>query len=187
MAKVKLNPVMEKMSGRIGDLVFRRYEGEVVVARKADTSGRIPSANQLSQQERFRLAAVYAKAVLGDATQRVLYETAAKEKRKPAFALAVGDFLKAPTVDAIDLSAYTGPAGDKIIIRASDDIEVVSVTVAIRISEGGVLEQGAAVFEQGSWRYTAQTTQDLGSGLLAIDVTAVDRPGNKTVKTQVKG
>lgn len=186
MAKVKLNPVMENMSGKIGDLVFRRYEGEVIVARKADTSGRIATANQLSHQERFRLAAVYAKASLGDATLRMLYENAAKEKNKPAFALAVGDFLNAPSVDAIDLSGYTGKVGEKIIIRASDDIEVINVTVAIRSSAGGVLEQGAAVFEQGSWRYTAQTAIDLASGSFAFDVTAVDRPGNKAMKTQVK-
>ncbi len=186
MAKVKLNPVMEKMSGKIGDLVFRRYEGEVVVARKADTSGIIPTPVQVAHRERFRLAAVYAKASLSDEVLKVVYEAAAKEKSKPAFALAVGDFLNAPMIDAIDLAAYTGKAGEKIVIRASDDIDVVNVTVAIRNAEAGAFEQGTAVFEQGSWRYTTQITLGTASGSFAVDVTAVDRPGNKTMKTQVK-
>ena len=38
MAKVKLNPVVEQMRGRIGDLIFKRYAGEVIVVRKADTT-----------------------------------------------------------------------------------------------------------------------------------------------------
>jgi hypothetical protein len=186
MAKVKLNPVMENMSGKIGDLVFKRYEDEVVISRKPNREGLVPTTKQTAHQERFRLAAVYAKASFGDAVLRAVYETAAKEKNKPAFALAVGDFLNAPKVDAIDLTGYTGKVGEKIVIRASDDIEVVSVTVAIRSADGGVLEQGAAAFEEGSWRYTAQTALDLASGSFAVDVTAIDHPGNKTLKTQVK-
>ena len=54
MAKVKLNPVMEQMRGKIGDLVFKRYEDRVVVTRNPDRDGLIPSAVQSEQQERFR-------------------------------------------------------------------------------------------------------------------------------------
>lgn len=177
---------METMSGKIGDLVFRRYEGEVVIARKADTCGSVLTAGQLGQQERFGQAAVYAKAVLADTALRPVYEKVAKEKRKPAFALAVVDFLNAPSVDVIDLAGYTGKIGEQIVIRASDDIGVVAVTVTIRNAASEVFEQGAATFEQGSWRYTTQATLDLTAGSLAVDVIVVDRPGNKTTKTQVK-
>jgi hypothetical protein len=185
MAKAKMNPVMENMSGAIGDLVFRRRAGQVVVSRKADISGRVLSAGQLNHMERFRQATFYAKASLADSSVRPIYETLAKTKDKPAFALAVGDYLNAPSVDAIDLAGYTGKAGEKIVIRASDDIEVIAVSVAIRDSKG-VVEQGSAAFEQGYWRYTTQTAVDLAAGSVAVDVTAVDRPGNKTMKTQVK-
>jgi hypothetical protein len=186
MAKVKLNPVMENMSGKIGDLVFRRYEDGVVISRKADTSGRVQTTGQLNQQERFRQAVVYARASLADPTLKPIYAAAAQKEGKPAFALAVGDFFNAPKVDAIDLAGYTGKVGEKIVIRASDDIGVVGVTVAIRSDAGGVIEQGAAMFEQGYWRYTAQTALDLASGSFAVDVTAIDRPGNKTTRTLVK-
>jgi len=185
MAKVQLNPVMEKMSGKIGDLVFKRFQDEVVVARKPDRTNVVLTPAQAAHNERFRQATVYAKASLADPVARAVYEAAAKEKGKPVFALAVGDYLNAPSVDFVDLAGYTGKVGEKIVIRASDDIGVASVDVVIR-STNATLEQGAATFEQGSWRYTTQAAVDLTAGSIAIDVTATDRPGNRVTKTQIK-
>jgi hypothetical protein len=39
MAKVKLNPILEQISGQVGDLVFKRYGDETIISRKADISG----------------------------------------------------------------------------------------------------------------------------------------------------
>jgi hypothetical protein len=64
MAKVKLNPVMEQMRGKIGDLVFRRYEDRVIVARKPDHDGQVATAIQTGQRERFRQRRRMAKAPL---------------------------------------------------------------------------------------------------------------------------
>lgn len=177
---------MEKVSGKIGDLVFRRYEDGVVISRKADTAGRTPTTGQLNQQERFRQAAVYARSAMDDPATKTVYVAAGEKHRKPAFALAVGDFFKVPAVDVINLDAYTGKTGDRIVVRASDDIEVIAVGIVIRRETGEILEQGSALLEQGSWRYTAQTEVDLTAGPVAVDVTAADRPGNKTTKTQLK-
>jgi len=184
MAKAKMNPVMDNISGAIGDLVFRNCAGNVVVGRKPDTSGRVQSAAQRNHVERFCQGAFYAKSALADPQVRPVYEAVAKAKGKPAFSLALGDYLNAPSVDVIDLDGYTGKAGEKLVIRASDDIEVVAVTVAIR-GDKGVLEQGSAVLDQGCWRYTTQTAIDLAAGSVAVDVTAADRPGNKTTKTKL--
>jgi len=54
MAEVKLNPVMEQIRGKVGDLVFRRYEDEVVIARKPDLSGRTPTPGQRRLRGRGR-------------------------------------------------------------------------------------------------------------------------------------
>jgi hypothetical protein len=185
MAKVKLNPVMEKIHGKIGDLVFRRYEDEIVVARKPDRQNVEPTPAQAAHRERFRLAALYGKTVFADPAQKALYEKGAKDRHQTVFALTVGDFLNAPAVDEIDLSAYTGKAGEPITIRASDDFEVAGVYVAIRDTCGAVLEQAAACQSDGVWLYT--TTKALTPGLaVVIEVTATDRPGNKTVRTQAR-
>ncbi|MFT3870782.1 MAG: hypothetical protein QM715_20205 [Nibricoccus sp.] len=185
MAKVKMNAVVEKMSGAIGDLVFRSSGDNVVVSRKPEHKPREKSPAQLDHTERFRLATSYAKAALGDSVLGPVYASAAKEKHIQPYPLAVGDFLNAPTVDAINLDGFHGKAGDAIVIRASDDIAVVRVTVTLR-NEKGTTEMGEAVFTQGSWRYVTRADLDLSSGLAAIDVTALDHPGNKTTQTAVK-
>ena len=46
MAKVKLNPILERVRGTVGDLVFKRYEDEVVITRKPDFEGVAPTAAQ---------------------------------------------------------------------------------------------------------------------------------------------
>jgi hypothetical protein len=187
MAKVTLNPTLIAIQGAVGDLVFKRFGGEEIVAKFPDRTGVVPTANQLAQMQKFRLAAVYGKAVLADPVAKQVYAEASDRKGIPAFALSIGDFLNAPAVDEIDLSGYSGKIGDKISVRATDDVEVQGVTVAIRDQEGAVLEEGAAVWTAASaiWVYTATT--DLAQGqAVSIEVSATDRPGHKTTRTQAR-
>jgi hypothetical protein len=187
MAKVTLNPAIIAIQGHVGDLVFKRFEGSEIVGKMPDRTGIVPSADQLAQQAKFRLAALYGKAVLADPQTKQVYDDASARKGIPAFALSVGNFLNAPAVDEINLAAYTGKTGDKISVRASDDIEVQGVTVCIRAQGGAVLEQGAAVFTPAtaSWTYTATTDLTVGQAV-SIEVSATDRPGHAGNKTQAR-
>ena len=92
MAKVKLNPVIMQVRGQIGDLVFKRYEGRVILGRKNDLSEVEPNEAQLGHQERFRQAALYGKLVMADPAQKADYQAAAKALGKPVFSLTVADF-----------------------------------------------------------------------------------------------
>lgn len=57
--------------------------------------------------------------------------------------LKVTDFYNAPSVDELYLPAYTGIAGDKIVIRTCNDFAV--VWLHITHSEGGnLIESGDA-------------------------------------------
>jgi hypothetical protein len=184
MAKVKLNPVMEQMRGKIGDLVFRKYEDRVVVTRNPDRDGYIPSAIQTGHRDRFRQAAAYGKGAFADPAQKALYEAAGKARRKPVFAVAMSDYLNAPVVDLIDLTQYTGQAGQTIIVRAHDDFAVTAVNVTIKDTAGAVIEQGPASLELGVWRYVA--TEDLPTERpVTIEAVATDRPGNRTTRVHV--
>src|SRR4051794_19469629 len=185
MAKVTLNPVIEAIQGKVGDLVFKRWEGEEIVGRMPDRTGIVPSPSQLAQQDKFRLAALYGKSVMADPESRTLYADIGQRRGIPAFAMSVADFLNAPAVDEVDLSSYSGKIGEVIHVRASDDVEVKGVTVTIRAQGGAVLEEGVAVFASGSnsWAYTTTTTLAVGEPV-SIEVSATDRPGHKTLKTQ---
>jgi hypothetical protein len=185
MAKVKLNPALVAIHGKVGDLVFKTFNHSEIVGKIPDRTGIVPTAAQLAQQQKFRLAAFYGKSVMADPISKKLYEDAADHKGMQAvFALMVADFLNEPVVDEVDLSAYAGKIGDVIKIRASDDVEVKGVTVTIRDQGGAVLEQGAAVFGEGTGRWAYTATANLAQGQTAsIEVTASDIPGNKGTRT----
>jgi hypothetical protein len=186
MAKVKLAPAVEAIRGHVGDMLFRHQYDREYVGKMPDFSGVLPTENQTAQREKFRLATVYGKACMANPTTKAQYAAAGDARMIPAFAVAVADFLNAPVVDEIDLSAYTGKIGDTISVRASDDYKVASVGIAIRDQGGSLLESGAAVLgTDGSWDYT--TTSALAEGqAVSIEVTATDAPGHKTTRTQAR-
>jgi hypothetical protein len=187
MAKVKLNPALEAIHGKVGDLVFKRYEGREIVGPVPDRTGVVATANQLAQQDKFRLAALYGKAALADPQTKQVYSDAADRKGVPIFALTVADFLNEPAVDEIDLSGYSGKTGESIRVRASDDLQVQGVTLVIRAQNGSIVEQGAAVWNATStmWVYTTTTTLNQGDAV-SIEVSATDRPGHQTTRTQAR-
>lgn len=108
---------------RFGDLVFKRYHDEVIMSRTPDLSGKPPTAGQTAHRERFRLAVLYGNTMLADPEKREVYEASAKRKGLMAFAVTVGDFLDAPALEEIDVSGYSGRAGETIRVVATDDFD----------------------------------------------------------------
>ena len=177
MAKVTLNPVVGGISGKSGGFVYRQVDGETIVSQKADAKSRRPTAAQKSQRERFSGAMAYAKRVLSDPCQLEAYQALGRQLNRRADKLVTSDFLTPPVVDRIDVSGYQGQAGGKIRVLATDDVEVVSVEVAIQAAGDVAVERGAATKVHGVWCYTA--TKSAPTGLaLTITATAKDRPGN---------
>ncbi len=179
--KVKLNPMFEQASGQLSTLVFRKVNGVTgmsVAGRKASTASE-PTPEQTAVRERFKLAVAYGKSVMADSSVRALYETEAKARNMPVFALTVSDFFHEPTISKTDISAYNGKQGDPIYIAASDDFGVVKVQVSMLNGDGVALEKGLAVetpAASGHWLYTAKTTFPPPTELdLLIEV--MDRPG----------
>ncbi len=86
MANVKLNPVLDGVHGMIGDLIFKQYQDQTVLARKPDAVHQPNSAAQLAVREKFRLAAFYGKTAIADPTTKALYAAKSKQKGVPVFA-----------------------------------------------------------------------------------------------------
>ena len=183
--KVKLNPMFEQVSGQLGDLVFRELRGETIASRKP-TSNAEPSADQLAHRELFKQAAAYGKSVMADSSLRALYETAAKSKNIPVFALTVADFFNEPTIESVDMTGYTGKIGDLIRIATSDDFGVVKVQINILNVDGVKVETGQAVETapgSGRWVYTAVSSFAVDSEL-TVQIVATDRPGGSATASQ---
>ena len=188
MAKVTLNPILERVRGEFGDLVFKHFGGDVVISHKPDRSGLQPTEAQLQQQARFRQAVLYGQLVMADPQKKAIYSKAAKATGKPLFSLTVADFFNAPSVDEVDLSAYAGATGDTIAVRAHDDFEVMSVHVSITKSSGEAIESGEAVetpVNSGHWVYLATAAVPHGTAV-RIAVSASDRPGGLGEATSEK-
>ena len=73
--------------------------------------------------------------------------------------MAIGDYLHPPKILEIDLSGWSGEAGQVLRIRAQDDVQVQQVAMAIADETEKVLEQGQVV-EVGAlwWEYTTTAT-----------------------------
>lgn len=183
MAKVELNPSLMHISGRIGNLVYRKNGNGTMLAPLPTPSTTPPTAAQVSVREQFAAAAAYATAVLADPVLGARYAAAGDARGLRPRAMAVSDFFSPPVVKAVDLTAYHGAIGDVIAVRAIDDFEVTGVTVAIRDAANVVLEQGAAVLAEGLWRYAATTAVAVGQ-TVTIEAVAKDRPGHTGTKSE---
>jgi hypothetical protein len=180
MAKSKNNVVTHGLSGKIADLlVFRQRAGETIVSKVPVQSKKV-SAKQIEQRKRFRQAVIYGQsAVVTPETKSVYEEVAAEKKGRTPFNAAVADFLNTPEINRIDLSNYTGLAGDTITIEAVDDVMVKEVHVSIISSDGTVVEEGQAVSDVSGcvWTYTAvQNNDDFDGDKIVVSVS--DLPGN---------
>lgn len=183
MAKLKLNSALKGIKGGIDDWVYRTVRGRIVISRRRGPSIGPISAAQEAVRERFRLAADYGRAGIQDPAMKVIYEPVAKERGISLYSAMMTDYLTPPTVNVVDLTGYHGLVGDVVKVRASDDVGVTKVSVAINGADGTLLETGDAVLVFGSWIYAA-TTQRVSGIPVTITATAGDRPGNVGRKSE---
>ena len=182
MAVVLKNLVTKGLSGKLGDsLVFRKV-GDKTIVSTVPTTTKEPTEKQKAQRERFQMAVLYAKSQMDDPATKAAYEAEARGAGQPnAYNIAVADFFRAPDIEDVDLSAYTGAKNDTIRIRAIDDFKVKTVRVEIYNADGTEVENGEAVQQTNGldWVYTATTVnEDLSGDRIVIK--ASDIPGNIT-------
>jgi hypothetical protein len=183
MARVRSNLIIHGVSGMLGEqvVVRRLADGSTILAAYPSLpKHRKFSPAQKAQQERFRLAALYAKATQG----KPEYQALAKQRHVTAFAVATTDYLTPPTVLGIDASGYHGAASQPIVVLAVDDVKVASVTVTLSQDGGAIVEKGAAVIDPQDphrWIYTATVSAPSPSVAILADVT--DLAGQTTTGT----
>ncbi|MGB8194769.1 MAG: hypothetical protein WCF67_22740 [Chitinophagaceae bacterium] len=181
MAESRNNVIIQGLSGKFGEsVVFRQIGGKTFASEPPGPRTKEGTPGMKAQRSRFQQATVYGKYMMTDPSSKAAYKAVAPEG-KTAYNMAVADFLLGPDINEIDLSAYTGRAGDIIRIQVTDDFNVASVTVAIQNEEGTMQEEGDAVRDANplDWFYTA-TSDNLSLYGDKITITARDNPDNLT-------
>ena len=84
-----------------------------------------------------------------------------------------------PEILALDLSGYTGKAGQVIRIQARDDVKVERVSVAITDANQQMVEQGLAIADTAEVWWTFSTMADCPTATVLVTVRVEDLPGNR--------
>jgi hypothetical protein len=185
MSDVELNETINGYRGSIGKLVFKKYKGRTIVCRKG-VSNKPPTEGQLAQRAEFTEASSFADSVEADPALLAFYEPIADQRELTVRAVAMGDYLKKPTIKPLNLSNYKGRIGDVIKIRATDDIGLADLNVEIVAQDGTHIESGKAVEQgvrSGKWIYTATAQVNIGTDVF-IEAKGVDHAGNETQITE---
>ena len=187
MSKSTNNPILQKHSGMLGNLVIRQVNGKTIISIRPKKR-EVPTDHQLKTKARFMLAVDYAKKQMADPNSKALYKKAAVREIPNAYTAALKDFLNKPTVTIVDVKDYTGAIGSEIHVVAKDDFEVASVRVDIYNAADALLESGYAAPNKvrNGWSYAVATLNMPTAGSRVV-VTAKDRPKNESVKEVVIG
>ena len=177
MPKVKLNQLIDGLSGRVGSLIFYQSDGQSLF-RTVPRVRPERTARQKANSSRFQAAQIYAGRALSDPALKAAYKAACRGHQNPRN-LAIRDALLAPVVESIDLDNYTGKPGQWVRVKATDDFRVVEVRVSLHGPASEFIEEGIAELslDGSTWCYTTTTEVPAGQSVSVIAV-AKDTPGN---------
>lgn len=184
MAIVSNNLLVRGLSGNLGDqfTVRTNKNGRTIVSAKKDfENDRTYSPAQLAQQQAFREAVAYAKAMMG----QEIYIIKANGGPRSPYNLAMADWFNRPQILEVDLSGWMGAAGELIRMRAQDDVLVAGVTVTISDGDGVVLESGQAT-EGGALWWEYAPSGDFTGQQVTLTIAARDLPGHIGEYSQVR-
>ena len=148
MAKVVRNPVIQGISGGVGNLVFRQMpDGSTYVSAKPDFSHRKFSEGQKEHQSRFQRAVAYAREA---AKSQPIYGERAAGTIKSAYNFALSDWFSPPVIHCVERK-------DGLIrVEASDNVMVAKVVITIFDGDENVIEKGEArKVDERWWEYAA--------------------------------
>jgi hypothetical protein len=182
MANVKLNALVDGVSGKVGkNIVLRQRGGRTLLGTKPEPSLNL-SEKQKAQRERFQQAARFAKSILLSPEAKAEYEKLAEaDEFLTPYSAAVTDFLTSPEIAQIDAKSYDGKVGDKMVVRSGIDFKVMSANVSIFQADGSLLESGEATSLDAArleWVYVASKPVAVLTGVKVV-ATVTDRPGKQ--------
>ena len=173
------NVITRNYSGRVGDIVFRNYNGKSVMAKRPDCSKVIKTERQMGSMNKFAKGVKFGQ--FAKDNPKLCEDYNKKRPDLSPYHAAISDFMTTPVIERVDVSEYQGHPGNVVTVSAWDKWNIEGVGVVIFNALGEVIEFGEAVPGEFSgnteWDYTATVENvDYQGGRVEIRVT--DRPGN---------
>jgi hypothetical protein len=148
MAVVRMNDLVEGLSGKVGKIIFRTYRGKTYASSRPRKHKK-QSEQQRSNREKFKLATQYAKSMMNDADMKAYYKRIAKKLALPnAYTAAITEYMRKPQITDVDAKKYTGKPGGHIAISAQKkSFKLNAVNVIIFSHDNQIVEVGKAEYE----------------------------------------
>jgi len=195
MARIVLNPAIQIISGDVGGFIYRQQEdGSLVLAKQPlPNPDRVPTEAQAQQLQRFKEACARFTRLMENSSTQAAYKQLVEERgiSSRLRAVVIGDILRAPKINTVDLSKYMGAVGDTILVEAEDSVGISRLTLSIydttasQVVESGekvITSQIASVAE---WEYTA-TVAVAADHAIEVRVAAYDLAGNQIETSKTK-
>lgn len=168
MATIQNDLVVKGLSGKVGKqlAVHRRRDGQYGICAAGLVNHQTTHfESEEAQNSRLYEALFYTK------------PAPSVECSSPDLAsVTVADVIHPPEIHKIDISRYTGQAGELLDITAGDDVNISSIGVLIVSDEGILVEKGSAVLcdrNPYSWKYLTKTNSESRSVKIIVDVADV--------------
>ena len=195
MARIVLNPAIQIISGDVGGFIYRQQaDGSLILAKqRLPDPDREPTEAQAQQLQRFKEASARYTRLMEDSNTQAAYKQLVEERgiSSRLRAVVIGDILKAPEIDTVDLSKYQGAVGDTIRVLAEDNVGISRLTLSINDTTASqVVESGEKVITSQiasavEWEYTA-TVAVAADHAVEVHVAAYDLAGNQIEANAVK-
>jgi len=131
MAIIKNNDIIEGISGKLGNFVFKQVRGKTTIS-PCPPKPTTQSDSQKGTRDRFRKASEWAKNVLMDADQKAYYQKKARKLKLPnAYTAAIADYMRSAKV--MQVNSYHDKTTFSIHKK---DFEVKQVDIVVKKDSG---------------------------------------------------
>ena len=137
------SPLHRNISGAIGDLIFRNYNGKTVVSLRPVYKNETNTEARRKSRGRFRDATDFASIAMEDPKKKAYYQQKARQLKLPnAYTAAITDFLRKARVKVVTRSSFAAKQGDEIKIKVTKKAyEVKKITAILYNAQGEVLSE----------------------------------------------
>lgn len=156
---------------------FKTHSGKTLIAHKPMFGD---NCKHPKTQKTQKIAVLEATTYANFARMQEVYVKEARRTNTTAYYIAIADWFDAPRVREINVDDWTGEIGQRIHVKARDNVLVTRVSIVIRDVQENVLEMGEAV-PSGSggpwWTYTTKSLVRM-TPFPSVEATVYDLPGN---------